>query len=112
LAQLRVLGTAPPALQTKIGGIKRGYWHGIVVRLRQGVALYFGAATDLRAKWQAVVAVLALPQSAGAGYVDVTDPWRPAAGPPAPPVAASATAATATSAATASAAAAPTANGG
>lgn len=80
LALLGVLRSAPPALGVRVADVKRDYWHGIVLDLRQGPALYFGPATDVRAKWRAVVAVLDTPQSAGAAYIDVTDPWRPAAG--------------------------------
>jgi cell division protein FtsQ len=50
------------------------------VALRAGPALYFGGAHQLAAKWQSAVAVLANPSSAGAAYIDVSDPSRPAAG--------------------------------
>ena len=42
--------------------------------------IYFGTPTLLHAKWVAATAVLAAPTSAGATYIDVTDPARPAAG--------------------------------
>ena len=38
-------------------------------------------AGRLTVKWKSAVAVLANASSAGAGYVDVSDPSRPAAGP-------------------------------
>ena len=46
--------------------------------------MYFGDAPSARAKWLAAAAVLADPGSAGASYIDVTDPVRPAAGAGAP----------------------------
>ena len=49
--------------------------------LRDGPQLYFGDAGRLTAKWDSAVAVLANSSSAGAAYIDVTDPSRPAAGP-------------------------------
>lgn len=54
--------------------------HGLVAQLHDGPTLYFGDATRLGAKWTAVAAVLADHNSAGARYIDVTDPVRPAAG--------------------------------
>ena len=48
--------------------------------LRDGPVVYFGSSDQLAAKWSAVTAVLASPTSAGADYIDVTDPGRPAAG--------------------------------
>ena len=49
--------------------------------LRSGPELYFGASDRLTAKWDSAVAVLANASSAGAAYIDVSDPSRPAAGP-------------------------------
>ena len=55
--------------------------HGLVAQVRGGPSIYFGDATELpRAKWHPATAVLADPSSAGAAYIDVTDPVRPAAG--------------------------------
>jgi hypothetical protein len=54
--------------------------HGVVVQLRNGPQLYFGPTDELAHKWAAVVAVLQNRDSAGAGYIDVSDPGRPAAG--------------------------------
>ncbi len=53
---------------------------GLVAQLRNGPSIYFGDAGRLRAKWIAAGAVLASSTSAGAQYIDVTDPGRPAAG--------------------------------
>ena len=53
---------------------------GIVVELRDGPELIFGDATRVRAKWIAAVRILADPEAAGASYIDVRLPGRPAAG--------------------------------
>jgi len=79
-AQLRVLEAAPAAMLRRVASVSSGYWHGIVVHLRQGPVLYFGTADRPVAKWRAVLAVLATPATAGADYIDVSDPDRPAAG--------------------------------
>jgi cell division protein FtsQ len=80
LAEVRVLGSAPLVLFSRIGEVTTTSAHGIVVQLRHGPAIYFGDAGRLDAKWAAAAAVLADSGSAGALYVDVTDPGRPAAG--------------------------------
>lgn len=78
-AALAVLGAAPPTL---IGWIARvfGGREGLTVAMRNGLRLYFGDATRPHAKWVAAARVLADPSSAGAWYVDVRLPERPAAG--------------------------------
>ena len=48
--------------------------------LRGGLLAYFGDATLPHAKWLSLARVLADPSSAGASYVDVRLPERPAAG--------------------------------
>jgi cell division septal protein FtsQ len=75
-----VLADAPPALLARIASASDDPTHGLTVSLRDGPVLYFGGAHRLAAKWSSVVAVLATSSSAGAGYIDVTDPSRPAAG--------------------------------
>lgn len=80
LEQLSLLAAAPAALLGRITSVKAGYWHGIVLGLRRGPSLYFGDASQAAAKWRAAVAMLALKQSQGAAYIDVSDPGRPAAG--------------------------------
>lgn len=80
-SQLAVLAAAPAPLLGRITGTRHDYWHGVVVQLRQGPALYFGTADALAAKWRAALAVLATADTAGAAYIDVSDPDRPAAGP-------------------------------
>jgi cell division protein FtsQ len=48
--------------------------------LRNGPVLYFGGTERLRAKWIAASRVLADRSSAGATYLDLRLPERPAAG--------------------------------
>jgi cell division protein FtsQ len=80
LAAARLLAAAPPRLLSRIAEAMRVAGHGLVVQVRDGPSIYFGDGTDLRAKWTAAVAVLADHGSAGASYIDVTDPERPVAG--------------------------------
>jgi len=80
LAAVHLLGAAPYRLLSRCGSVSWQGEHGLTVALRNGPRLYFGQATQLAAKWRAVVAVLASPSSAGAAYIDVTDPAHPAAG--------------------------------
>ncbi len=53
---------------------------GLVAKLRAGTLLRFGDSNRLAAKWIAADRVLQDPQSAGAGYIDVSIPERPASG--------------------------------
>jgi cell division protein FtsQ len=80
LNEVAVLAAAPYQLLARVGEASSSTAHGVVVQLRSGPAVYFGAPTRLDAKWLAVAAVLADSGSAGASYIDVTDPQRPAAG--------------------------------
>jgi len=80
LNAVAVLGAAPWQLLPRISRVTTEPGHGQVAQLRNGPAIYFGDIGQLAAKWQAAVAVLAEPGSAGAGYVDVSDPQRPVAG--------------------------------
>jgi cell division protein FtsQ len=79
VAELAVLGGAP---ETLIGWISRVYTghNGITVAMRNGLLLYFGNATRPHAKWLSAARVLSDPTAAGASYVDVRLPERPAAG--------------------------------
>jgi cell division protein FtsQ len=79
LAWLSVLGAAPAPLG---GLIARAYTgpQGLTLAMRNGLLVYFGDATRPHAKWLALARVLADPSSAGAAYVDVRLPERPAAG--------------------------------
>lgn len=80
LAILAVLAAAPGPLLGHVQSVADNAAHGVVVQLRSGPSLYFGDPGLERAKWTAADDVLADPRSAGAGYIDVTDPRRPAAG--------------------------------
>ena len=79
---LTVLGAAPAALakdvQRAYGGSK-----GLTLVMHSGLVVYFGDATLPHAKWLSLARVLAAPSSAGASYIDVRLPERPAAGFPA-----------------------------
>ncbi len=79
LSEIRLLAAAPYAMLAKISQASSGSI-GLQVQLRQGPRLYFGGDAQLPAKWSAATAVLSDPGSAGADYIDVTDPARPAAG--------------------------------
>jgi cell division protein FtsQ len=76
---LTVLGDAPAALA---GSVKRVYTgpEGLTLAMRNGLLAYFGDASLPHAKWLSLARVLADPSSAGAAYVDVRLPERPAAG--------------------------------
>jgi cell division protein FtsQ len=75
-----VAGGAPGPLRGRLERISIRSEEGIVVELRDGPELYFGSATRVRAKWIAAVRILADPEAAGASYIDVRLPGRPAAG--------------------------------
>src|SRR5271165_32382 len=79
LTSLAVLGAAPPLLQPLISGVEQGQ-RGLTLTMRSGLKVYFGDASLPHAKWLSLVRVLSDPSSAGASYVDVRLPWRPAAG--------------------------------
>ncbi len=76
-----VLRAAPYPLLHQITQVTTIAGHGVVAQLRGGPELVFGDASTVAVKWAAAAAVLADPGSAGAGYIDVSDPARPAAGP-------------------------------
>ena len=78
-ASLTVLGAAPIPLQKVITRAFTGP-KGVTVLMRNGLLVYFGDAARPHAKWLALARVLADPSSAGASYVDVRLPERPAAG--------------------------------
>jgi cell division protein FtsQ len=80
LRAVAVLAAAPTALLGRISQITTLTGHGLVAQLRDGPSIYLGDGTQAAAKWTAAIAVLADPGSAGASYIDVTDPRRPAAG--------------------------------
>jgi cell division protein FtsQ len=82
LGALTVLGAAPAPLARQAERAFAGP-HGLTVAMRNGLLVYFGDATRPHAKWLSLAHVLADPSSAGASYVDVRLPSRPAAGFPA-----------------------------
>jgi cell division protein FtsQ len=79
LADLTVLGAAPPSLAKLVARAYTGPM-GLTVAMRNGLLAYFGDATLPHAKWISLARVLADPSSQGAAYVDVRLPERPAAG--------------------------------
>jgi cell division septal protein FtsQ len=79
--EAELLADAPHALLARIASATESSSHGLTVALRDGPQLYFGESSQLTAKWDSAVAVLANASSAGAAYIDVSDPARPAAGP-------------------------------
>jgi cell division protein FtsQ len=78
-AQLSVLGAVPRTLLGWVQRVSSGP-EGITVTMRDGLSIYFGNAPRAHAKWLAAARVLADPSSAGASYLDVRLPERPAAG--------------------------------
>jgi len=80
LNALALLAASPRRFQSKISQVTTSSPRGLVVQLRSGPAIYFGPPSAFRAKWAAAIAVLAAPASAGAAYIDVSDPAMPAAG--------------------------------
>lgn len=100
LDALALLSVTPTRMLSRIAQVTETSAHGLVAQLRSGPSLYFGDASDLDAKWIAATEVLADPSSAGAIYVDVSDPSRPVAGASPQAVAAAGLAPSATSSAT------------
>jgi cell division protein FtsQ len=82
LAALAVLGATPAPLARLVARVYTGP-EGLTVAMRNGLLAYFGDASRPHAKWLSLARVLADPSSAGASYVDVRVPSRPAAGFPA-----------------------------
>ena len=76
---LTVVAAAPGALRTKIEGLAEKRRR-LVVQLREGPELIFGTPALARQKWAAVAALLADPELAGASYLDVQVPDKPAVG--------------------------------
>lgn len=80
LRAVRVVAAAPAVLRGRLEEVERRKEDGLVVRLREGPELIFGDATRVQAKWTAAARVLADKAAAGASYVDLRLPGRPAAG--------------------------------
>jgi cell division protein FtsQ len=79
-----LLAAAPSPLRAKVRRVYMGP-RGLTAPLHNGPVLYFGGADRLAAKWTAATAVLANRTSAGATYLDLRLPERPAAGGLEPP---------------------------
>jgi len=78
-----VLVAAPYGFLSHIASAGTNPVNGVVIRLRNGPQLYFGPVARLADKWTAVLAVLSArgaDAAAGAAYIDVSDPERPAVG--------------------------------
>lgn len=75
-----VLGGAPAALTPKLEKATLDGAKGVVVQVGDGPELRFGNTARTSAKWAAAARVLADEDSAGAEYIDLTIPERPAAG--------------------------------
>lgn len=79
LQQARVLGAAPAALRPYIESSYYGE-SGVDVKLRSGIELRFGDASQAATKWRSAAAVLADPSIEALDYVDLHAPGRPAVG--------------------------------
>jgi cell division protein FtsQ len=82
LAAVAVLGAAPMPLRRALARVYTGP-DGLTVAFRSGLLAYFGDGARPHAKWLSLARILADPSSAGASYIDVRLPERPAAGFPA-----------------------------
>ncbi len=80
LGAVGVLAAAPYQLLGRITQVTTDASRGLTVSLRNGPTIYFGDAGRLPSKWVAAIAVLGDSGSAGATYLDVSDPARPVAG--------------------------------
>jgi cell division protein FtsQ len=74
------LAAAPAALRNRVVRASSTKQGGLTLVLQDGPDLRFGGADRLAAKWAAASAVLADSSSAGATYLDLRYPERPAAG--------------------------------
>ena len=79
LGALTVLGDAPAPLAKEVKRVYTGP-EGLTLAMSNGLLAYFGDASLPHAKWLSLARVLADSSSAGAAYVDVRLPERPAAG--------------------------------
>jgi cell division protein FtsQ len=76
-----VAGAAPPVISRRLEALGReGGARGVVAQVEGGPEILFGAPERAAAKWAAAARVLADQDSAGAAYIDVRIPERPAAG--------------------------------
>jgi cell division protein FtsQ len=77
---IAALAAAPATLRDRVLHASMTQQGGLTLALRNGPELRFGGADRLAAKWTAAAAVLADTGSAGASYLDLRYPERPAAG--------------------------------
>ena len=77
---VRVAGVAPLPLLERVAEVRQDETKGIVATLDDGPDLIFGTPDRIGAKWAAAARVLADPDAAGAEYLDLRIPGRPAAG--------------------------------
>jgi cell division protein FtsQ len=82
LESVAVLAAAPTALARHVSRVYESS-EGLTVAMGNGLLVYFGDALRPHAKWLSLARVLADHSSAGASYIDVRLPSRPAAGFPA-----------------------------
>jgi cell division protein FtsQ len=80
LDEVMLLAAAPYQLLSRISQVSDGSGHGLIAQVRGGPSIYFGGSGQLHYKWSSATAVLGNSTSAGAVYIDVTDPTRPVAG--------------------------------
>lgn len=81
LRAVALLAAAPYQLLSRISQVIPSSPHGPIAQVRNGPVILFGDSTRPAAKWIAASVMLAARGSVGAGYIDVSDPGRPAAGP-------------------------------
>ena len=101
LAEALTIGAAPAPLRPLIDNAAISPDYGVVVTMRGGIELRFGARARADAKWAAVAAILADPNLTSLTYVDVRVPGRPAVGGTSDPSPAATSATTSASATTA-----------
>jgi cell division protein FtsQ len=80
LDAVRMAGGAPAALTPSLQSVTRQGDKGWVIQMHDGPDLIFGPATRIAFKWEAAARVLADRDAAGADYIDLRIPDRPAAG--------------------------------
>jgi cell division protein FtsQ len=80
LDAVRVAGGAPAVITTRLEKVVHERGRGVVVKVKDGPDLVFGGPGRVNAKWAAAIRVLADRDAAGADYIDVRIPERPAAG--------------------------------
>lgn len=80
LDAVRVAGGAPALMTPALDSVSRQKAKGWVIEMRGGPDLIFGPATQVALKWKAAARVLADHDAAGADYIDLRIPSRPAAG--------------------------------